>query len=87
MHVSLPNGVFLPCDHGLNFDIISTMCEKSINQSSFKQSTRDSFGFRKLMRNCIESTTVYNREENYLCAVRLHLSPYRDTTTKIFRNK
>ena len=28
----LPDGVFLPCDHGLDFDM-SLLCESSINQS------------------------------------------------------
>ena len=28
----LPNGVFLSCDHGLDFDI--SICENSINQSN-----------------------------------------------------
>ena len=31
LYVFLPDGVFLPCDHGLNLDISS--CENSINQS------------------------------------------------------
>ena len=29
----LPDGVFLPCDHGLNFDI--SLCENSINEGGF----------------------------------------------------
>ena len=31
LYVCLPDGVFLPCDHGLDFDI--NLCENSINQS------------------------------------------------------
>ena len=33
LYVILPDGVFLPCDHGLHFDIISLLCENSVNQS------------------------------------------------------
>ena len=33
-HTYYPDGVFLPCDHGLDFDI-SLLCENLINRSSF----------------------------------------------------
>ena len=45
----LPNGVFLPCDHGLDFEI--SLCENSINQYYFFLSSE--------VANNIRST-VYN---------------------------
>ena len=39
LYAFLPDGVFLPCDHGLDFDI--SLCESSNNQSKFAlRSTR-----------------------------------------------
>ena len=32
LYVILPDSVFIPCNHGLDFDIISLLCENSINQ-------------------------------------------------------
>ena len=39
LYVLLPGGIFLPCDHGLDFDI--SLCESSINSIKISNHLED----------------------------------------------
>ena len=51
LYIFLPDGVFLPCYHGLYFDI-SSLCENSNNQkySSFSFSKLDLVAFSQVLQ-------------------------------------
>ena len=62
---SLPDGVFPPCDHGLNF-WHQLICENSINQSN--QSQRVSNTLKKLCPNvCLNIYCILLKEILHLC--------------------